>query len=51
MEDKATISAEEFDRIFDEGEEDILQYFDLENADRLGREARTVEIAPPECVM
>lgn len=26
------ISAEEFDRIFDEGEEDIMEYFDLENA-------------------
>lgn len=26
------ISSEEFDRIFDEGEEDILQYLDLENA-------------------
>ena len=29
---KRQISAEEFDRIFDEGEEDILQYCDLENA-------------------
>lgn len=26
------ISAEEFDRIFDEGEEDILEYLDLDNA-------------------
>lgn len=25
------ISAEEFDRIFDEGEEDILEYLDLDN--------------------
>ncbi len=26
------ISAEEFDRIFDEGEEDIMEYLDLEKA-------------------
>jgi len=25
---KESISAEEFDRIFDEGEEDVVQYFD-----------------------
>ena len=26
------MKAEELDRLFDEGEEDIIQYFDLENA-------------------
>jgi hypothetical protein len=30
------ISVEEFDRIFDEGKEDITQYLDMENAIRLG---------------
>ncbi|MGQ2968009.1 MAG: type II toxin-antitoxin system BrnA family antitoxin [Allorhizobium sp.] len=29
-----TISAEELDRLFDEGEEDVLQYFDLTTARR-----------------
>jgi hypothetical protein len=47
MADRARISAEEFDRIFDEGEEGILQYFDLENARRPGREARTVAVDLP----
>jgi hypothetical protein len=32
------IDAEELDRLFDEGEEDILQYFDMKNATRLGDE-------------
>ena len=30
------ITAEEFDRIFDEGKEDVLQYADLSKAYRLG---------------
>ena len=30
------ISAEELDRIFDDGKEDVLQYFDLSKAYRLG---------------
>ena len=29
-----TISAEELDRLFDEGDEDVLQYFDLTTARR-----------------
>jgi hypothetical protein len=41
------ISAEEFDRMFDEGEEDVLQYFDMENAIRLGDEQRKVNISLP----
>jgi hypothetical protein len=28
------ISAEELDRLFDEGKEDVLQYFDLDNLRR-----------------
>jgi hypothetical protein len=31
-----TISAEEFDKIFDDGEEDILPFLDLSKAQRLG---------------
>jgi hypothetical protein len=38
---KATISAEEFDRLVDEGKEDVVQYFDLQNA-RLGPQVNTV---------
>jgi hypothetical protein len=41
------IDAEELDRIFDEGEEDILQYFDMENAMRLGDECQKVNISLP----
>jgi hypothetical protein len=41
------ISAEEFDRIFDEGKEDILQYFDMENAVRLGDEQQKISISLP----
>jgi hypothetical protein len=43
-----TISAEELDRLFDEGEEDILQYFDMENAVRLGDEQEKVTIPLPK---
>jgi hypothetical protein len=42
-----TIDAEELDRIFDEGKEDILQYFDIENAVRLGTERQKVNISLP----
>lgn len=31
---KTTISTEELDRLFDEGKEDVLQYFDLSTAQR-----------------
>jgi hypothetical protein len=41
------ISNEELDRLFDEGEEDILQYFDVENARRPGLETRTVAVDLP----
>jgi len=37
---RPVISADEFDRLFDDGEVDILQYCDLENARRPGLEAR-----------
>lgn len=33
------ISAEEFDRVFDEGEEDIMQYLDLSSARRVNGDA------------
>ena len=42
---KTSISAEELDKVFDDGEEDILQYFDTENpltikqaGERIGQE-------------
>lgn len=37
---KNTISAEELERIFDEGQEDILQYCDLSTAQRPGLNKR-----------
>jgi hypothetical protein len=42
------ISAEEFDRIFDEGEEDILQYFDLTKTTRPGLEQEKVSVSLPK---
>ena len=44
------ISTEEFDRLFDEGEVDILQYCDLENARQPGLETRTVAVELPVSV-
>jgi hypothetical protein len=41
------ISAEEFDRIFDEGEEDILQYYDLSKSTRPGLEVQKVNVSLP----
>ena len=37
---KNTISAEEFDRLFDEGREDITKFFDLKAARRLSGEIK-----------
>ena len=34
------ISAQVFDRIFDEGEEDVMQYFDIKTARRPGIEGK-----------
>ena len=41
------ISAEEFDRKFDEGREDITQYFNLSKARRPGLEAQRVNVDFP----
>lgn len=41
------ISAEEFDRIFDEGEEDILPYLDMNNIRRPGLESKRVNVDFP----
>jgi hypothetical protein len=45
--DGSRITVEEFDRLFDEGEVDILQYCDTESIRRPGREARTVAVDLP----
>ncbi|MCL1889813.1 MAG: CopG family antitoxin [Desulfovibrionaceae bacterium] len=42
-----SISAEEFDRIFDEGKEDIIQYIDLESARHVNLEAKRVSVDVP----
>ena len=47
MQEKAWTDSGELDRLFDEGDEDILQYFDVENASRPGLEARTVAVDLP----
>jgi hypothetical protein len=41
------ITAEEFDRIFDEGEEDILQYCDMSTLRRPGLEPQKVNVSLP----
>jgi hypothetical protein len=42
------ISAEELDRIFDEGKEDVLQYFDLSKGRRPGLEIKRVNVDLPQ---
>jgi len=44
------ISTDELDRLFDEGEHDILQYFDTDHVRYPGREARTGAVEPPAAV-
>ena len=44
---KNSITAEEFDRIFDEGEEDIIQYLDLESARHINLKAKRVSVDVP----
>jgi hypothetical protein len=44
---KKTISTKELDKIFDEGKEDVLDYFDLENARQPGLEAKRVNVDFP----
>lgn len=39
---KKPITAEELDKIFDEGEEDILPYLDLSKAERPGHTSRNI---------
>ena len=42
------MKASEFDRIFDEGEEDILQYLDLTKVRRIGLEQKRVNVDFPQ---
>lgn len=47
MSEKKTLSAEEFDRIFDEGKEDITPYLDTDAIRRPGREIKRVNVDFP----
>ncbi|MFT3943252.1 MAG: hypothetical protein QM705_05430 [Ancrocorticia sp.] len=47
MKDKAWFDSEELDRIFDEGKEDVLQYFDLSNVEVFGEDEPTVKETKP----
>ena len=49
--DGTRITVEEFDRLFDEGEKDILQYFDTDNVEHPGLESRTVAVDLPVRVL
>ncbi len=49
--EKPLISAEDLDRIFDEGEEDILEYLDFSKARRPGLEENDINITLPEWMM
>lgn len=51
MSEKKTITAEEFDRIFDEGEEDITPYLDTENIRRPGLESKRVNVDFPAWII
>src|SRR5260370_28672875 len=44
---KATISAEEFDRLVDENKEDVTQYLDLKSARRHGLGGKRINIDLP----
>lgn len=44
---KPKITAEEFDRIFDEGQEDILPYVDLESGIRINQPQQRVNVDFP----
>jgi hypothetical protein len=45
---RKTISAEEFDRLFDEGSDEIDQYIDSSKARRPGQEAKRVNVDFPQ---
>ena len=45
------MKAEEFDKIFDEGKEDILQYCDLSRSQRPGLEQKRVNVDFPNWVV
>ncbi|MCL1838470.1 MAG: ribbon-helix-helix domain-containing protein [Propionibacteriaceae bacterium] len=42
------IKAADFDRVFDEGEVDVLEYFDLTTASRPGLEIKRVNVDLPK---
>jgi hypothetical protein len=44
-------SAEELGRLFDEGEEDVIQYFDLSKTRRPGLEQQKVSISLPNWML
>jgi len=44
---KTNISAEELDRIFDEGKEDVLQYFDMSKAKWIEPKQKRVNVDFP----
>lgn len=48
QDNKTPITAEDFDRLFDEGKEDVLQYCDLSTATRPNLQSRRVNVDFPE---
>ena len=42
------ITADEFDRLFDDGNEDVLQYFDTANPITIGEPRRTLALELPQ---
>ena len=45
------ITTEEFDEVFDRGEEDVIQYLDLKSARRINQEPQRVNIDFPRWVV
>jgi hypothetical protein len=48
MSEKKTVSAEELDRLFDEGSDEIDDYIDWSSARRPGREIKRVNVDFPQ---
>ena len=41
MQDKTWIDSEELDQLFDDGDKDILQYFDTDHVEHPGQQTRS----------
>ncbi|MCL2481853.1 MAG: hypothetical protein FWF43_00250 [Propionibacteriaceae bacterium] len=47
MQDKAWTDSEELDKLFDDGDKDVLHYFDTDHVEHPGQKARSVVVDLP----